>query len=561
MKLFLRKIRPGVLLSMLFLCVFFTLFLFLPLFTVLREGLNFGVFLEIFRNHLYREGMWNALLISLTTTAMVFLFSFPLALLYDQFEFPGKSACPVLMMAPMILPPFVGALGFQQILGHYGVLNSLLALFDLGPVDFLGGGGRFWSVCLIEALHLYPIAYLNLTTALANRDPALDEAARNLGIPAWQRFLHITLPLTKPGILAGGSIVLIWSFTELGTPLMFGFNTVTPVQVFNGITELGTNPAAYSLVIVMLLFSAVLYLAGKFLLGAPSTATAVKGIAGSGSRILTGARRFLPGLAFGLFTFLAVLPHLALILTAFSESWYRTILPLHYSLIHFQNALSDKLVAPSIANSLRYSVAATVLAVAAGFLAAFLSCRVRSRLSRLFDLAGMLPLMIPGIVLAVGFLGMSIRYEWASLLFDPIANPVLLIAAAYAIRRVPYVLRAAASGLEQTPEELENAARNSGAGPLRALWKITIPLIAANLLVGALFAFSFSMMEVSDSLILAQKAQFYPITKAIYELSQYLGSGPYVAAAFGVWAMAFLASSLLAASILLGRKIGALFRM
>ena len=56
-------------------------------------------------------------------------------------------------------------------------------------------------------------------------------------------------------------------------------------------------------------------------------------------------------------------------------------------------------------------------------------------------------------------------------------------------------------------------------------------------------------------------AQFYPITKAIYELSQYLGSGPYVAAAFGVWAMAFLASALLAASILLGRKLGALFRM
>ena len=89
--------------------------------------------------------------------------------------------------------------------------------------------------------------------------------------------------------------------------------------------------------------------------------------------------------------------------------------------------------------------------------------------------------------------------------------------------------------------------------------KITLPLVAANLVVGALFAFSFSMMEVSDSLILAQKAEFYPITKAIYELSQYLGSGPDTAAAFGVWSMCFLASILAAASVLLGKKIGSLF--
>ncbi|MBR2435256.1 MAG: ABC transporter permease subunit, partial [Lentisphaeria bacterium] len=210
---------------------------------------------------------------------------------------------------------------------------------------------------------------------------------------------------------------------------------------------------------------------------------------------------------------------------------------------------------------IRYSVLATILAVLAGGLAAWWAKRSRSFLGKVFDLTGMLPLMIPGIVLAVGFLGMYIRYPWAASIFDPINNPVLLLAAAYAIRRVPYVLRAAASGLEQTPIELENAARNTGAGPFRVFLRIVLPLIAANLLVGGLFAFSFSMLEVSDSLILAQKTEFYPITKAIYELSQYLGTGPYVAAAFGVWAMAFLASALIAASVLLGKKLGALFRL
>ena len=81
------------------------------------------------------------------------------------------------------------------------------------------------------------------------------------------------------------------------------------------------------------------------------------------------------------------------------------------------------------------------------------------------------------------------------------------------------------------------------------------------LVVGALFAFSFSMLEVSDSLILAQKAEYFPITRAIYDLSQILGSGPFTACAFGVWTMVFLAATLAAAGAILGKKIGSVFRI
>ena len=69
------------------------------------------------------------------------------------------------------------------------------------------------------------------------------------------------------------------------------------------------------------------------------------------------------------------------------------------------------------------------------------------------------------------------------------------------------------------------------------------------------------MLEVSDSLILAQRQAYWPITKAIYELFQRLGDGPYIASALGVWAMTLLALTLLSANTLLGRRIGALFRV
>ena len=539
---------------------FLTVFLILPVITVISAGLDPRLLIEVFSNFIYTEGLLNSFLIAVTTTFFVFLIALPMAFLYDSFDFPGKSLSHLAAMVPMILPPFVGALGFQQILGHYGVINTILVNCGFARVDFLTGEGRFWSICVIEALHLYPILYLNLVSSLANIDPALNEAARNMGAGFFRRFFTITLPLLRPGILAGGSIVLIWSFTELGTPLMFGFSRVTPVQIFNGLTELVSNPEPYALVTMMLFLSALMYLGAKLLLKSESSGV-IKGTAGSSARKLSGLPALLPMLFFLLVTVLAALPHIALTLTAFSLKWYGTLLPENWSLLNFENALSNKLVVPSIINSLKYSSIAMLITLAAGLLTALIVQRWKLPFSWLIDAIAMLPLAVPGIVIAFGYLGMSVQFSWAAELFNPLGNPVWLLSAAYAVRRLPYVLRSVSAGLEQTPLEFEEAARTFGAGPVTTLRKVVLPLITANLLVGALFAFSFSMLEVSDSLILAQKAEHFPITRAIFDLSQILGSGPFTACAFGVWTMLFLAATLSAAGIILGKKLGSIFRL
>ena len=551
--------RAGEYFILLLIAVFLGLFLILPIFTVIGVGCEWSLICEVFRNPIYVQGLINSFKIAVATTFIVFVMSLLLALLYDRFEFPGKEWCGLLMLVPMILPPFVGALGFQQILGHYGILNTILVNLGMARVDFLGSEYKFWSVCAIEALHLYPIFYLNLVTALGNIDPALDEAAANMGAGAWKRFRTIRLPLLKSGILAGGSIVLVWSFTELGTPLMFGYNRTTAVQILNGLTELESNPVPYALVLIMLVFSAALYTFSKLVLGR-TAATSGKGTLASRGKVLTGWKRFIPGAVFLGVTFCAALPHIALIFAAFSKRYYGTILPEGFTLEYFSEALSNTLVLPSIVNSLRYSLLAMVIATLCGLAVSLASVRWKLRFSGAADVLAMLPLAVPGVVVAFGFLSMSVRYDWAAKCFNPVENPLWLLAIAYAVRRIPYVVRSVSSGLEQTPEELENAARNFGAGPFRILCKITLPLVAANMLVGGLFAFSFSMLEVSDSLILAQKAQFYPITRALYDLAQILGAGPSIACAFGVWAMLFLAATLAAAGVLLGKKIGAIFK-
>ncbi len=85
-------------------------------------------------------------------------------------------------------------------------------------------------------------------------------------------------------------------------------------------------------------------------------------------------------------------------------------------------------------------------------------------------------------------------------------------------------------------------------------------LISRRYIAAGVLTFAFAMLEVSDSLILAQRTEFFPITKAILDLAQRLGDGLYMASALGVWAMLFLALSMIAAGLLLGRRIGQMFR-
>ena len=102
---------------------------------------------------------------------------------------------------------------------------------------------------------------------------------------------------------------------------------------------------------------------------------------------------------------------------------------------------------------------------------------------------------------------------------------------------------------------------NLGASQWRTLRKITIPLVMANLVAGTILTFSYAMLEVSDSLILAMREKFYPVTKTIYALvGRIEPNAVSVASALGVLGMILLMVSLLVASKTLGKKLGQLFR-
>jgi iron(III) transport system permease protein len=527
--------------------------------------------LNVFNDPVLREGLINAFLIASATTTIAVVIALPLALLSARTTFVGKPLLSTLILAPLILPPFVGAIGMRQLLGREGAVNALL--IDLhaivNPIDFIGQGG-FALIVLLEAIALFPILYLNLYAAIANLDPSMEEAATNLGAGSWKRFFRVTLPLIRPGLFAGGTIVFVWSFTELGTPLMLEFTKTTPVQIFNGIKEMEASRQPYALTAVMLCATILSYTVGRLILGGKGHAMLAKASAGGGLKKLSGTSGRLAALAFASVAFVAMLPHFGVIGTALAANgrWYQTLLPASLTDDHFVQALTHPLAAGSVRNSIIFAGIATVIDVVVGLFVARLLVRGTVRGRGLLDALVMLPLAVPGLVFAFGLVAASLRWpfneggplHFVGDILGPTPNPVPFLILAYAVRRLPYVVRSAAAGLEQTSVALEEAGYNLGASRWRVTRKIVLPLLAANIAAGAILAFCFAMLEVSDSLILAQRESDYPITKAIFSLAERLGDGPGVASALGVWAMAFLAIALAAAAALVGKKAGANFR-
>ena len=234
-------------------------------------------------------------------------------------------------------------------------------------------------------MHLYPILFLNAVAAFANVDPLLLEAAADCGCVGWRRFRRITLPLIMPGVFAGGTIVFIWSFTELGTPLMFHYERVTAVQVFDGIKEIGDNPVPYALVIVMMAAAALLYLLAKATFGRQAYAMAGKAGVAARTTPLRGWAGLAAILLFGAFAVVGVLPHLGVMGLSLTRSWYRSVLPAGLTLEHFNAALGHNLTVPSILNSVRYAAIAVVLAMLLGVLIAVVVVRGKGRLAWLLD--------------------------------------------------------------------------------------------------------------------------------------------------------------------------------
>lgn len=550
---------------------FLAIFLLYPLFHVAgdafiasdagRSHVTLEYFRLVFENELYRLCFANSLAIGVGATVGAFVIALPLVMVFRRFNFPCKGILEVALLAPIILPPFVGAIGIKHFFARFGSINLLLAKAGVvrldQPPDWLGDAG-FGGVILMQALHLFPILFLGLSAAVSNVDPSLREAAAGLGAGPWRTFRTITLPLAAPGAFAGASIVFVSAFTDLGTPLIFDCRATVPTQIFLASSEASANPVASALVLLTLFAVMALFLAGRAWGEGGSCEMSGRGPAAALLRELRGWKGWAVAMFVCLPLGVALLPHIGVMLNSAAGTWFFTVLPTDWTGRFYAEVFRDELTVTSVRNSLMYSLGSASLDIVLGVVIAWLLARGRIPGRAALDTVAMMPLALPGLVLAFGYLvAFNVDIPW----LNPRTNPTLLLMVSYAVRRLPFIVRAAYAGFQQLSPALEEASQNLGAGPLATFRRVTLPLIAANLAGGAVLVFSFAMLEVSDSLILAMEPRFAPITRGIYELvGRPQAEATSVACALGVLAMLILAAGLGIASRLMGRNLGQLFR-
>jgi putative spermidine/putrescine transport system permease protein len=213
---------------------FLIFFFLIPLSTLVRYSLNrhemMGVmkpaltlenYVKFFIHPVYLKILVNTLYMGIVVTFADFVLGYPIAYVFVRSKGLTKTLLMVLIVSPLLISAVVRSLGWVLILGDTGPLNNFLLRLGLvsEPVRLMGT----LSGVIIALIHVHlPFMVLSLASALQNIDPFLERAARNLGASKAQAFFLVTLPLSKPGILAGTLLVFTITIGTYATPFLVG---------------------------------------------------------------------------------------------------------------------------------------------------------------------------------------------------------------------------------------------------------------------------------------------------------------------------------------------------
>ena len=538
----LRSVGRGSWLAAAIVLAFLLLLLVLPLAQVVLSAFvdgdgsftlaHFGSF---FAQGLMREAFMNSLFVALMSTLFAALIATPLAYFTVRFEFRGAALIHTLGVLPLVMPPFVGAVALQMIFGRSGTVNLLLGQhlgFTLPLMDGLSG------VIFVESIHYFPFILLNLGVALRNIDGAMEEAALNLGCSGWRLFRRVVFPLAMPGFVAGAALVFVKVFDDLGTPLVLGQTNLLAPQAYLRITQVGLeDPLGYVISVLMIVFSVAAMAASAWLLKGRDFTTLQKGGSALRRRRLGAAGNAAAMAWIVALLLLTLSPHLGVLLLSLASVWSYSPLPDAYTLAHYATVLQDS--SGMIANTLLYGGLAAGIDVALGVTIATLILRTQLPGRRWLDGMATASLAVPGIVLAIGYLRLFKGVTWPG--SDTlVTSSWLLIMLAYAVRRLPYALRACMAAMQQLHVSLEEAAHNLGATGWRTTRRVVLPLLAGGMLAGFVTSFITAAVELSATLLLVSADSQAPMSYGIYLYMQSVaGRGP--GAALGVLAIAVVA--------------------
>lgn len=472
--------------------------LILPIFRVLLLSFvdadtgawTLGNYIEVFTRNYYIKGFKNTLLVGVLGTLGACLIGIPLAFFTARFHIWGRSWISTLAILVLVAPPFIGAYAWIMLLGSNGAITNFFERFGIEIPTIYGAHG----IILVFTLKFFPFVFLMTQTALMAVNKSYEDAAENLGCTPWQRFRQITLPLVFPAVSTGAIICFVLAIADFGTPAILGrgFRTLSTIAFASYRSELGGLPTmAVTVSMIMIAISMVALFAQRRILSKRRYASSLTNL--PVRKALTGWRNLAVHVFSHGVVLIAMLPTLVVVYTSFLKT-NGPVFVGGFGLESYARILDD---APeAIANSFLFATIAALLITIAASLISYVIVRRETRAAGAIDFLMMVPYLVPGVVMAIGFVTTFRTGPLGGLG----AGTMLILL--YFIRRLPYGVRSTTSSLRQVKPSTEEAAINLGAPPLTAFLKVTVPLILPGIIVGALMAFITGINELSGTLII-----------------------------------------------------------
>jgi iron(III) transport system permease protein len=403
----------------------------------------------------------NTALLMLAGTVACAVLGVGVAWLIERTDLPGRRVWAVLAALPITVPAFVTSYSW---------------------VSITPAVQGFWGAAGIVTLAYYPLVYLPVAAVLRGMDPALEESARSLGLGPWRTFFRVTLPQTRIALLGGMLLVAIHLLSEFGAFAMLRFQTFT-TAIYDEYRLSFDGVGASTLASVLLILCLALLVGELGLRGRGRYARVDPGVARPAAPAHLGRARW-AALA-GLFTLTGV-------------SLGLPLATLCYWMLDGASAGLDLgAVLAACGTSLEFGLAAATLTTLVALPISLLVTRHPSRSATAIERATYLPFALPGIVVALALIVLSLHYlPWLAG-----TTPLLLIA--YATLSLPLALVATRAALAQAPRVHEEVARSLGARPLLAMARVTLPRILPGLGAAASLVFLATVTELTATLLLA----------------------------------------------------------
>lgn len=420
-----------------------------------------------------------------------------LAWVIARTDVPSKRLFELVVIAPLFLSPFIGALAFLELgAPKTGLLNQLARAANLPSWVSIDVMTFHWLV-IILALHYVPYGYLLVSGSLQNMDASLEEASQINGRGTVQTALRVTLPAVKHAMLSAIIFVTISATGMFSVPALLGAKmdfrplAVTVYRATSGYPANYALAAALGTMLVLLsIVGLALYQRG---LRKSSKFVTVTGKSRSRKLIELGPWRYaLVAVlaAYALFT--TILPYAALTLRSLSAS--TNLEDIQLTTAVFRDVLAKPELKTALVNTIIVSAATAVLTVVVGLLTSYVTERMRFRGSGLVNAVAMSPLAVPGIVFATGVFAMYLG--------TPLYGTLAIMVVAYVASYLPHATRVTGNGFAQIDSSLEEASRMCGATRSRAVTTVLLPLMKPSISAALIMVFLFTVREINTAILL-----------------------------------------------------------